>query len=190
MQIKGSRKSGRKVIIYLVNAAIKLIHQLLTARPRPISQHNVKMTIWSKSCLPSFSQCGCGDGGARWRLRGVWTLGGKGSNSLYIRERRDQKAGSLEAGGAVPESLLCLGGVQVPAVCTDVEHRRQTHFPILTSSCPVEAEPSFLQKTPLYQRRRLNCLCLFFFLHGSSVLLINITCLSGWGSTEESSESD
>lgn len=54
IQIKGSRKSGRKVIIYLVNGAIKRIHQLLTARPHSILQHNVKMTVWSKSCLPSF----------------------------------------------------------------------------------------------------------------------------------------
>lgn len=45
IQIKGSRKSGWKVIIYPVNGAIKLIHQLFTARPRSILQPNVKMTI-------------------------------------------------------------------------------------------------------------------------------------------------
>lgn len=65
--------------------------------------------------------------------------------SLHSRGRRS-KSVSLKGGGVVLESLLCLGGIQVSAVCIDVEHCRETHFPIPISSCPVEAKRAVLQK--------------------------------------------
>lgn len=56
--------------------------------------------------------------------------------SLHSRDRRS-KGVSLKRGGAVLESLLCLGGIQVSAVCIDVEHRHQAHFshPYFLLSC-------------------------------------------------------
>lgn len=156
------------MIIYLVNSAIKppsqLIHQLLTARPRSILRHNVKMTIWRKSCLPSSSnkpgsaQCGYWDGGARWRLWGVWTPGGKGSNSLYIQERRDQKAESLKSrrGGLRVAPLLGEPFGYLHVYWCGAPSPDTLSHPYFLLSC--WSTTGFPSKTLLYQRRHLNCL--------------------------------
>ena len=82
-----------------------------------------------------FEVGGCGGG------TGVLELSAVKAVAVFTFERKKIK--ERKFGGRFPESCLCLGGIQVSAVCIDVELRRQTHFPILTSSCPV---PAVLQK--------------------------------------------
>lgn len=139
----------RRASVALSSSPTKLIYQPSTAQPPSISRHNVKMTIWGgkKVPRPKFSNkrggaaCGYRGGGC-----GALELSAVPAITFFIFKRENIKDVSFKGGGPLSESLLCLGGIQVSAPCIDVEHRRETHFPILISSCPAEAKRALLQK--------------------------------------------